>query len=209
MTGNHPEPKWIQSFHDGELTGQKLKWVEDHLSTCESCQAELENLGNLSALLMDFTKPAEYSPPEVFDAQLGLRLPRVPERPPVQQAIRYGWRVAPVGILGFWAFLQAALIVTGLISQLLRFLPDSRIFLSLPLQDQSTPATGIYQLIGSILPDFKFLGVNMILTTESLGWALTLNLGLMTIIGLFYLSWLASWWVNTQNSQRTLPSNGH
>jgi anti-sigma factor RsiW len=42
--------EWLNAYHDGELRGNRLQYVETHLAECELCQAELESLDNLSDL---------------------------------------------------------------------------------------------------------------------------------------------------------------
>ena len=42
---------WISAYHDGELHGDRLRWVEAHLHTCADCQAELAALQNLAVRL--------------------------------------------------------------------------------------------------------------------------------------------------------------
>jgi anti-sigma factor RsiW len=43
--------EWLNAYLDGELHGSRLYHVEEHLAACEFCQAELESLDHLSALL--------------------------------------------------------------------------------------------------------------------------------------------------------------
>ena len=42
--------EWLNAYLDGELKNGRLHQVEEHLATCEACQAELESLQGLSAL---------------------------------------------------------------------------------------------------------------------------------------------------------------
>ena len=41
---------WLGAYLDGELAGQRLKLVEDHLAACPECQAELSALSHLSEM---------------------------------------------------------------------------------------------------------------------------------------------------------------
>ena len=43
--------EWLNAYFDGELTGNRLHQVEDHLAECEACQAELESLQGFSELV--------------------------------------------------------------------------------------------------------------------------------------------------------------
>ncbi|HEX6035240.1 MAG TPA: zf-HC2 domain-containing protein, partial [Anaerolineales bacterium] len=66
--------EWLGAYADGELRGNRLQHVKEHLAECEVCQLELESLDRLSSLLQEAPLP-EFSPPERFAAQVGLRLP--------------------------------------------------------------------------------------------------------------------------------------
>jgi hypothetical protein len=72
------------------------------------CQAELEELRKLSALLQESPAPETLTQPERFVAQVALRLPRRPTQPAWKRTLEAGWRLAPVGLLGVWAFVEAA-----------------------------------------------------------------------------------------------------
>jgi hypothetical protein len=108
-------------------------------------------------------------PPERFVAQVGLRLPRRPERSLWQRALLAAWRLTPVILLGAWVFLQTVLIVVGILRVTLGLGPGGELaamFLSIEWG-------GLWQRV-------------------------RLNLILPGVIGLLYWSWLASWWVSRQ-----------
>jgi anti-sigma factor RsiW len=48
---NHPDEFLLHEYLDGELTGQAGREVEDHLAGCATCQAQLEEISRLFALL--------------------------------------------------------------------------------------------------------------------------------------------------------------
>jgi anti-sigma factor RsiW len=106
---------WISAYHDGELHGDRLRWVEAHLHTCADCQAELAALQNLAVRLQASPPMPARTPPEQFVAQVQLRLP--PRSAPVPGRARLR-QVAglwlPLGALALWAFGQAVLVVSGL-----------------------------------------------------------------------------------------------
>ena len=156
---------WLNAYHDGELTGRQLQRVETHLGECASCREELEQLRFLSAMLQESPAPSDRIPPEQFVAQVGLRLPRRPARPAPQRTLRVAWQLAPLVLLGAWAFLQTVLIVTTL----------TRVALGLGLGGD---------MAATLLPA----------TSGGLWQAVRLNLILPGVIALLYLSWLASWW---------------
>ena len=67
--------EWLNAYYDGELKGKRLQQVEEHLIECEACQAELESLQGLSALLQEVPAP-EFPSPERF-LKSGLLHPEI------------------------------------------------------------------------------------------------------------------------------------
>jgi anti-sigma factor RsiW len=106
---------WLAAYHDGELTGRRAKKVEAHLAECALCRAELESLRALSAFLQEGPTPEGLLPPEQFVAQVGLRLPRRPQRPLGQRVALTGWRLVPLAVLGTWLFLQTVYVVAWMV----------------------------------------------------------------------------------------------
>lgn len=164
---------WLEAYHDGELRGHHLQQVEQHLASCVECRAELEQLSTLSVLLKESPAPRTLMPAERFVAQVGLRLPRRQEGAGRQRAFRASWQVIPLILFGAWAFVQALFIMVGLLL----------IGLSLGLADITSQAV-----------------LTTINRSELLAWSIGLNVALSLVIGLMYLSWLASWWVGYQRS---------
>jgi len=57
--------EWLNAYLDGELKGKQHHQVEEHLVECDTCQAELESLQSLSALLQEVPE-AEFTSNEHF-----------------------------------------------------------------------------------------------------------------------------------------------
>jgi len=165
---------WLEAYHDGELHGRRLQQVESHLASCMACQAEWEKLQSLSALLQESPPPTNLTPPDRFVAQVGLRLPRRQEGADRQRSFKMSWRAIPFGLFGMWVFVQALFIVIGLI------------------------LLGLNFGLGDFISQTVSISLN---GTELLVWSIGLNVGLSLVIGLLYLSWLASWWANRQYTQ--------
>ena len=106
---------WLEAYQDGELQGQRRRQVEAHLTECAACRAELERLRALTALLQESPAAESLTPPDRFVAQVGLRLPRRPERPAWARALEVGWKLTPVGLLGAWAFGHVVLSVASMV----------------------------------------------------------------------------------------------
>jgi predicted anti-sigma-YlaC factor YlaD len=172
--------EWLQAYHDGELAEPQTKRVEGHLAQCADCRNELVTLQALSELLQEPHPAMDISPPERFVSQVGLRLPRQPERTNLQKMLHLGWLLTPVGLLGTWVMVHAALIVTGVVMFAIQFGFGGELLTGVLPFDQTAGYTGM------------------------IGWGTTISLVLTVIIGLLYSSWLASWWV----SRRQANANG-
>jgi anti-sigma factor RsiW len=48
----------VHAWHDGELTGQRMAAVGEHLKACAACQQELRELEGLSVMLGGVKRPA-------------------------------------------------------------------------------------------------------------------------------------------------------
>lgn len=180
MNGHMSE--WLSAYYDGELHGYRLQQVEEHLSICPDCQAELEALGKLSILLREVPSPESWVSPQRFQAQVMRRLPPANTQPGWQRGLKAGWQLAPLGAVLTWAFGQAIWLVTSLVS-----------FLSLPLG----------------LSRAGLLSGGLSLTSPSPGWGgaeTIIELGLLNLVfsglvAIFLCGWLASWWVIHRASQ--------
>jgi hypothetical protein len=201
---------WLGAYHDGELRGLRLRQVEAHLARCATCRADLERLRALAALLQESPAARDLTPPERFLAQVGLRLPRLPELPTWQRALEIGWRLVPVGLLGAWAFVQAVFVVAGVVlvalrmglgSDLVAGLLRPELVEGLPAWQQGLRLTEIFNLSGAGLNNVGQMMLQLLSGRGPLGWAATLNLVSLVVIGLLYWSWLASWWARRQHHQ--------
>jgi len=161
---------WLSAYHDGELSGRRLQSVETHLETCAECLAQLETLQELTLLLAGCPAAKDLLPQDIFTAQVGMRLPRTPEASFWKKAARTGWKALPFGILAAWVVLQAVYIVSGVVLLTFRVFPGA---------DQ--------------------YGFNLLGSNSFLGWSFLINLVLTFLMGLFYWSWMASWWIRLTN----------
>jgi len=201
---------WLGAYHDGELQGLRLQQVEAHLAHCAACRADLESLRALATLLQQSPAAANLTPPERFVAQVGLRLPRRPERPAWQRGLEIGWRLVPVGLFGAWTFVQAVFVVAGVVLFALQMGlgGDMTAGLWYPELVEGLPApqgpslSEIFDLSEASLKDAGQFMLQLLSHGGPLGWGFTLNLVLTGGIGLLYWSWLASWWARRQHSQR-------
>ncbi len=119
---------WLDAYHDGELSGSRLRQVELHLQECETCRAELETLQGLSALLQTAPALEARISTDRFESQVRLLLPSHPQRTGWPKALRLGWSVAPFILIAGLAFGQAALWISQAVAMVLRA-PASLLFI--------------------------------------------------------------------------------
>ncbi len=53
MPPSHPDDELLASFQEGDLAGASASGVRDHVSTCQSCAALIEELGTLRVALAE------------------------------------------------------------------------------------------------------------------------------------------------------------
>jgi len=188
--------EWLGAYHDGELNSARLRQVEGHLAECAECQAELEGMQGLSALLRETAPADEFLPTERFVANLTLNLPRQPEQPQPRKLLEIGWWLIPFSVLGMWIFLQITFSLsslalaasdTGLLGNNLSWLQGN------PLQ------TGwfvtIMNLFGS---QIGFTGqsiLSFLNDSDLFIQNLTGQFFWQALLAVSYLGWLASWWL--------------
>jgi hypothetical protein len=208
MNPNEHVTEWLAAYHDGELSNRHKDKVEAHLRICPECLSELKAFQEISSLLLEAPDAENLTAPEVFATQVGLRLPRRPEMTTVESVIRNGWRFAPVGILGSWAFMQAALIVSRVVTLGLTVIPEGNPLIEMLPSGNWPILAGMFQLPNSGIINLGRLGLDLLGGVDLLGWGFILNIGVVMIAGLLYLSWLASWWIQKTNHQDQNPSFG-
>jgi predicted anti-sigma-YlaC factor YlaD len=108
----------LDEYHDGELAPARRRYVETHLAECPTCRAELEQMSQLTALLQDVPLPDEFSSPQLFGAQVALRV----SRQHVERS-RYpgaAWHIVPVLLLCGVVALQGLFFFLGGLAGLAR-----------------------------------------------------------------------------------------
>jgi hypothetical protein len=169
---------------DGELQGLQRCQVESHLVDCQTCQAELEDLRELSSLLHAADPVKEFIPADRFTAQLALRLPRCPEVPRQKKVLEMGWWLIPAGVLAAWVFVQVLLL-----GRAAAWIP-------------SGPQHGSWMATVASLLDLNLNeSGNLILQTldqiELFGTDMLVPVIWQAAIGLMYIGWLLLWWMRS------------
>ncbi|HSG42899.1 MAG TPA: zf-HC2 domain-containing protein [Anaerolineales bacterium] len=188
----------LNAYMDGELKGKQFHQVEEHLAECEVCQAELESLQGLSALLQE-VPAAEFISHERFVTQVNLLLPKRQTATARNKILEVSWWMIPVGLLAAWIFLSTSSLISNAVSAADNFgiVDSTTVFISDPSENAAWTAR---------------LGQVGVLKGESLQWAettenLTRNVLPQFIwqvsIALLYLAWIAMWW-----ARQTLQGQG-
>jgi len=195
---------WLGAYHDGELHGRRLHQVETHLAQCAACRAELESLRALTRLLQASPAAVGIAPPERFVAQVGLRMPRRPAQSPWRKGLEIGWRLAPPGLLGAWAFIEAAFTVASIVLLALRLGAGGDLIAGLlPAGSQAFRLADMLSLSDASLREVGRVALEVWEGGGPLGWGFTLNLVSSAVIGLLYCSWLATWWARRQHQSQS------
>lgn len=190
---------WFNAYFDGELPDAQLRQVEKHLTECDECQAELEQMRSLSALLQATTPTDEFLPTERFVANLTLNLPRQPVQSSPRKIFEIGWWLIPLGALGVWLFLQITFSLSSVVLTIsetgllgngfwLQGNPAQTRWFSLAMDffGGQIGVTGRF-----ILSAFNDLGLFIQNLTSRFIW--------QALLATLYLGWLASWWLRQPN----------
>jgi anti-sigma factor RsiW len=185
--------QWLNAYHDGELRPRRRALVEAHLEACPQCQAELDELQALSALLNEEPLPAVRTTPEQFAAQVALRLPRQEPRRQNGTNFRWLWYAVPISILVAFGFLRTITTVSELLLwvERLGINPDT---------------------VSWVLPD-PILAADTApgLVSQFSGWILwwnnpfrsplALSLLIPAALAIGYLAWMMLWWAEQNQDE--------
>ena len=190
----HPTA-WLGAYLDGELNEALRGQIETHLATCPDCQREMEDLRQLSTLLHTGPLPPSAQSDADFTRAVVERATR-PVPPLWQRGLAAGWRYAPLFLFAGWAFFQAVQWVSTALLIGLRLTPAGQ---ALPPSGGAPQDNLLLSLLRTSLPG-DLTGP----TLEGLSWLAPfdplalLNLVVLTVLALLFLSWLASWWAYHQ-----------
>ena len=182
--------EWLNAYFDGELKGNRLQQVEEHLATCEVCQAELDSLQSLSGLLQTVPTP-EFPSPERFATQVNLLLPQKQTSTPNSRLFEVGWWMIPVGLLAVWVFISTAALLGDAVNVAKNFgLLDSTTASFISAQPDTAEVTSTLGQFGML----KGSSLQRAETTENFTRGLFPQIVLQVSVALLYLAWLAIWW---------------
>lgn len=194
--------EWLGAYHDGELQGARLRQVEQHLTECTDCQAALEELRGLSALLQETPVGEGFLPAERFVANLNLNLPRRPQQPPARRWQMIAWWAIPVSLLAAWLFVNTTLwlgalagwaVNAGLISRDAAWLQGS-----MPQMDWYAPAMN---LAGSWAGAPGQATLMLLHDVQLVLGQLLASLIPQALLAAGYVAWLFAWWLRSHPGQ--------
>lgn len=185
----------LNAYLDGELRGNGLGYVEEHLAQCDVCLGELESLQNLSGLLHELPLPA-FTSPERLAAQVSLRLPPQKSAGSGRKFLEAAWWMIPVGVLATWVFMSTSFLVNDVLSVanslgLLSSVSNWMIFGASNLADWSNTLGQFGILRGSIL--------DLAEAAEAITRVSLPQISLHVSMALLYLSWIAIWWTRQRH----------
>lgn len=190
--------QWLSAYHDGELRGARLRQVENHLTECAACQAELDEMRSLSTLLKETAIAEGFLSTEQFAANLALRLPRQPKTPRFRsKSLEIGWWLVPFGALGMGLFIE----VTFAIRSAVLFAADAGLLgremtwmQGVPLQmDWFTTAMNLFghQVSPAVQTTLSALNDAHLFVTQVTGSLLP-----QVLFSVIYFGWVAVWWLS-------------
>ena len=190
--------QWLGAYLDGELRGSRIRQVESHLSDCQKCQLELDELRGLSALLHETPPPDGFLPRERFVANLTLNLPRQNGTAKTPGPIELGWWLVPIVLIVIWIFVQlSAYISAALLTAFnLGLLGNGLSWLWGDSARQSLWFAWLINLVGEPAGSLALLNTIDLFLRDFFGhyfW--------QAVLGLVYLAWLMrAWQKQTTNS---------
>jgi predicted anti-sigma-YlaC factor YlaD len=183
----------LGAYLDGELRGHALSEMQAHLQTCPECQAELDELRQLSHLLRTAPQP-EFTPASRFASQLMFKLPRREETSQRQKVQSWAVWLIPATLLAAMVFIQVTTTLTALLTWAghAGWLRGAAAWV-IPSQEQVSWVAATQALLGNSLT----MG-----TQANLEWINDVGLFLVNVIVPFfwqivitimYWAWLAVW----------------
>jgi anti-sigma factor RsiW len=189
--------EWLNAYMDGELKGNQLHQVEQHLFECEKCRAGLQSLKNLSTVLHSVPAP-QFTPSERFAAQVGLQLTREPIGASKRKVLEIGWWMIPVGLLLIWVLIGTA----SWVANMLVAANSLGLLSGVPawLVQGSTSGGASW---ANTLAEYGFL------SGTSLKWSevtetFAKQFALHVSIAVVYLGWMAIWWAGREERRQLL-----
>ncbi len=196
----------LNAYLDGELHGTRLREMELHLSSCEICQGELNELRRISIFLQAAPAP-QFTPAERFVSNLTLSLPRrLQQAQPLKPASLW---LVPAGSLGLWFFLRTVFELSNLIYMANESGVLGHAFPWFSNGSQETIWFALTtNLLGAHLTGNEHLALSLLNGINIFGSDLLWGLLWQAALIMFCLGWLAIWWMR-RNPQFMKIENTH
>jgi len=194
---------WLEAYLDNEVSAGLRDQIENHLAGCPTCQDELAELENLSAMLQSVPGPKFYSSDSAFARQVLERLSQ-PDTPLWKQFFQMTWRYAPLMIFTVWAFVQSVGIISGAAGFFLFIFPGAgAVWRSLMPLNEGARA--------SLLGDFLRMNLNRTSIGQAMqqaawleptAFTILVNVIIPVVLTALFLGWLASWWAYSTRQKK-------
>jgi predicted anti-sigma-YlaC factor YlaD len=189
--------EWLSPYLDGELGGNLLHQVENHLVECQACREEYRSLQRLSGILQEAHLPEPVSPAR-FASQIVLRLPPRSVTLNRSKALEVSWWLVPIGLMALWIFIHITFALSDWISTAsnLGFINNTT---GLILSRSPEAAR-----FASTLGEFGLLGgseLEWATWSESLTRTIFSQMIWQVSIAMLYLSWMAIWWARQRRRE--------
>lgn len=195
-----PYQEWLGAYFDGELSGERRAWVEEHLAACATCQSELESLRLLSGLLHADDEQVPTGS-QKFAGEVARRLPQSSQNR-WQRFFNAALRYAPLGLFAAWAFSEVILWVSGGLLFGLSWLPGGSSLL--PVGSES----GLAGLLTSALNAGGLADVTEALNALSFTpWFSpfgVINFVIIAVMAVLFSAWLAGLWAMHRQQKPSL-----
>jgi anti-sigma factor RsiW len=181
----------LNAYMDNELTGARMTQLENHLEECPFCQAELDELRQVSRLLHAAPLPG-FLPTWRVIANLSFKLPHRPVRGHPVGRTSIAWWMVPVGLLGLFFFVHTVFMITTMVSlaDITGLLGNTAAWLS--DSGQTVWFSTLVNLTGGQLGDAQ-TSVAALNDLGLLGHGILSNLVWRAAIFMLYAAWIASW----------------
>lgn len=190
--GNKHVTPWLGAYLDGEVSSALREQIETHLEGCLACQEELDSLEQLSSLLHSSPLPAQPTSDAAFARQVLERISQ-PVPPLWQRALRLSWNFAPLFLFAVWTFFQAVSLVSALLLSGLPWIPGAQAVQALLPGSDGMGSWLLGGLLSLVNLEFRE-AAPLVSWLEPVGVQVLLNLALLAVLAVLFLSWLASWW---------------
>jgi hypothetical protein len=182
--------KYLDAYHDGELSQKQTQKIERHLQTCAPCQESYLAIKNISAALQEYPLP-DFPSGEQIAAQVTLCLPRIQEKPMRRKVLEVGWWMIPIVLFASWVLISSTILVSHLLTTAENFEFFNRVS---NLFVSTTTSDSIFSLLLHQIGIVEPANIQWLTISTKFVIAFLSNIIWHLLMAVLYLSWIALWW---------------